>query len=87
MARKQTCSFVFIATQTAFPGSWDPQNKILRAGLFTVMEKALRFGGLSQEIAIVPYTLPTKPWLQPYDRVCLIIHLSSQPVRQPSVEF
>lgn len=35
-ARKQMDSFVFIATPTAFPGSSDPKNKILRAGLFTV---------------------------------------------------
>lgn len=68
-ARKQTYSFVFIASQAALSSSWDPQNKILRADLFTGMEKALSSGGSSQEIAVTPSTLPMKPWLQPYDRL------------------
>lgn len=66
-ARKLTGSFVFIATQTAFPGSWDPENDTLRAGLLTGVQGALRSAGPSQEAAPVPGTLSYQTWLQRAD--------------------
>lgn len=66
-ARKQTGSFVFIATQTAFPGSLEPKNNILRVGLFTVMQGVLHSAGpISGGSNSAQHTLPTKPWLQLY---------------------
>lgn len=66
-ARKQTGSFVFIATQTAFPGSWEPKNNILRVGLYTVMQRVLHSAGpISGGSSCAQHTLPTKTWLHLY---------------------